>query len=150
MTNKETDLYTTADVTQEPMVNPNFQWDFGYRLGFGYIFNKRTWDVAVNWTLILMLLYQKRSNNGDLGFGMFPVWSLADDILPVDWVAKSKMDWKLHLNLLDIDFGRAFVLRKVFFLRPFAGLRLAWINQDVDITYKGGIFAKWARFARVG
>lgn len=140
MTNKFTDLFTTADVTDEPVVKPHFDWDFGYRVGLGYIFESRRWDMSLQWTHFNTGSHQTRSTDGDIEFGMFPIWSLADDILPYDWVAASKSHWRLNLNLLDLDFGRLYGFGKVFFLRPFAGVRSAWINQDLDIRYRGGIF----------
>ena len=141
MTNEKTDLFTTANVTQEPVVEPHFEWDFGYRIGFGYIFADRKWDVALNWTHFNTHSTQHRSTHGDIGLGMFPIWSLSDDILPYDWVANAKMHWNLNLNLLDLDFGRSFCWGKVFFLRPFIGLRAAWIYQHINVEYGGGIFA---------
>jgi hypothetical protein len=140
MTNKKTDLFTTADVTKKPVAHPHLEGNFGYRLGLGYIFSARKWDMAVNWTHFNTQAHQKRSSRNNIEFGMFPIWSLADDILRYDWVADAKMDWKLNLNLLDLDFGYAFCFREVFFLRPFAGLRSAWIHQYLDVRYSGGIF----------
>jgi hypothetical protein len=141
MTNKQTDLFTTADVTQKDVVDPNFHWDPGYRLGFGYVFRNSCWDMALLWTHFNTDIHQHRSNHGDIGKGMFPIWSLSDDILPYDWVANAKMKWKLRLNLLDLDFGRSFAWKKTFFLRPYIGLRSTWIDQDIDVQYGGGIFA---------
>lgn len=141
LTNKETNLFTTANVTLEPDVKPNFKWDVGFRLGFGYIFPCRTWDMAINWTHFNTRLQQCRSTNGDIGLGMFPIWSLADDIIPYDWVSIAKMHWKLNINLFDLDFGRAVAWKDQFFLRPIMGLRFAAVNQNLDVRYGGGIFA---------
>ncbi|MBS0615458.1 MAG: hypothetical protein JSR58_02770 [Verrucomicrobia bacterium] len=149
MTNKKTDLFTTADVTEKPMVHPDFPWDLGFRLGFGYIFPQRDWDITANWTYFHTSFHQKRSTHGNVEFGMFPVWSLADDILPFDWVSEAKMDFDLHLNYVDIDGGRAFKWGS-FFLRPFAGIRVAWIKQEIDVAYKGGIFANGLNLPGLG
>lgn len=140
MTNRKTDLFTTADVTKEDVVEPHLKWDFGYRLGLGYLFSDRKWDMVLSWTHFDTSYQQSRSTDGDIGLGMFPIWSLSEDILPYDWVAGAKMHWKLKLNMLDIDFGRSFAFGKIFFLRPFAGLRTAWIDQEIDVKYSGGIF----------
>lgn len=140
MTNKKTDLFTTADVTKKPVVHPHLEGNFGSRLGFGYIFSERKWDMTVNWTHFNTHAHQKRTTHHDIQFGIFPIWSLADDILRYDWVADAKMHWELNLNLLDLDFGYAFCFGETFFLRPFAGLRSAWIDQDLDVRYSGGIF----------
>ncbi|MBS0649379.1 MAG: hypothetical protein JSS10_09180 [Verrucomicrobia bacterium] len=140
MTNKNTNLFTTADITKKPIIHPHLENNFGYRLGTGYIFSKRKWDVAVNWTHFNTDAHQKRSTHHDISRGMFPLWSLADDILPYDWVEEAEMHWELDLNLVDLDFGYALDWGKLFFLRPYAGLRSAWIDQDFDVSYSGGIF----------
>ncbi len=146
MTNKDTDLFTTADVTEEPVVDPHFKWDFGCRVGLGYLFSDHQWDVALHWTHFNTHTTQHRSTHGNIGLGMFPIWSLSDDILPFDFVTKAKMRWNLNLNVLDLDFGRSFSWGKVFFLRPFAGLRAAWIYQHMHVEYGGGIFANGLNF----
>lgn len=141
LTNYMTNLFTTANVTLQPNVNPHFRWDVGYRIGFGYMFADDKWDMALNLLNFNTHLQQCRSTQGNIGLGMFPIWSLADDIIPFDWVAQAKMYWKLNLNLLDLDFGRDFSWHNRWFLRPIIGLRSAWINQHLDVDYGGGIFA---------
>jgi len=141
LTNKKTDLFTTANVTWEPAIHPHFTWDVGYRIGFGYFFPSGKWDMALNLTHFGTHAQQKRSTYGNIGLGMFPIWSLAPDIIPFDWVSKAKMYWNLNLNLLDLDFGRDFSWGNRWFLRPLIGLRSTWINQGLVVRYGGGIFA---------
>lgn len=141
LTNHDTDLFTTADVTLQPDIKTDFEWDVGVRIGFGYVFPDCPWDVAINVTHFKTHLQQCRSTHGDIGLGMFPIWSLADDIIPFDWVSKAKMQWRLNLNLLDLDFGRTFSWCDQFFLRCIIGLRAAVIHQNLDVRYGGGIFA---------
>ena len=140
LTNHQTNLFTTAEVTKKSTIDAPFEWDFGYRLGLGYVFSERLWDVALSWTHFHSNLHQKRDTDGNIGLGMFPVWALADDVLDSDWIAVAKMHWDLKLNLVDFDFGRSFSWNR-FFLRPFLGLRAAWIDQDLDVNYGGGMFA---------
>lgn len=141
LTNQNTNLFTTADVTLQPDVKPCFTWDAGVRIGFGYIFPNCMWDVALNLTHFETCLQQCRSTQDNIGLGMFPIWSLADDIIPFDWVSKAKMQWKLNLNLFDLDFGRVVSCADQFFIRFIIGLRVAVIKQHLDVFYGGGIFA---------
>lgn len=150
LTNCETDLFTTTDVTLEPPLKADFAWNVGYRLGFGYLFPHHKWDVAVNWTQFNSHIKQYRTTNGDIGLGMFPIWSLADDILPFDWVATAQMRGKLKLKLIDLDFGRAFSWKEKYFLRFVMGLRGAIIDQNFVIDYGGGIFANGLNLAALG
>lgn len=140
LTNRKTNLFISNDVTLEPALSTHFKWDFGSRVGFGYIFCEDKWDVSVNWTYYTSSTRKRSSNRMEISEGMFPIWSLADDIIAYDWVANGKMHWTLNLNLLDIDFGRNFCW-KIFYFRPFAGLRSAWIDQHFNVYYGGGIFA---------
>ncbi len=141
LTNQMTNLFTTANVTLQPDVKSHLTGNVGYRIGFGYIFPSCKWDMNINLTHFNTHAQQCRTTNENIGLGMFPIWSLADDIIPFDWVSKAKMYWNLNLNLLDLDFGRDFSWDNRWFLRPFFGLRAAWINQDLDVRYGGGIFA---------
>ncbi len=140
LTNRKTDLFEVNNITLEPVLNTNFSWDVGSRIGFGYIFTDQKWDMAINWMLYTSSTKKVSDTHMEISQGMFPVWSLSDDIIPYDWVAFARMHWKLSINLLDLDFGRAFHWG-CFYLRPYAGLRSAWIDQDFDVEYGGGIFA---------
>ncbi len=70
---------------------------------------------------------------------MFPIWSVADDIIAGDYVSFGKMHWTLDLDLLDLKFARDLPWGR-FNLKPFVSLQTGWINQDFDIEYSGGIF----------
>lgn len=140
LTNRKTDLFTTANVTRQPTIHPDFEWDFGYRIGFGFLFANHCWDAALNWMHFTADAEQCKSTQGNIQFGMFPIWSLADDILPYDWVSVANMHWKLKLNVVDLDFGRN-LNACPFFMRFLIGLRFAQINQHFKVRYGGGIFA---------
>lgn len=140
-TNQPTDLFTTADVTLKPDCHLDFKWDVGFRAVLGYLFSNNRWDMTINWTHFNTHAQQCKSTQGNIGLGMFPVWSLADDILAYDWISISKIRWNLKLNVIDLDFGRLFEWCNRFFLRPTVGLRAAVIDQHIKVRYGGGIFA---------
>ncbi len=140
LTNRKTNLFRVNNVSLEPALHTQFRWDFGSRIGFGHTFDDRLWDVVLDWTFYNSDTTKKSSTRGEISEGMFPIWSLSDDIIPYDWVAFAKMHWSLNLNLIDLEFGRAFHWG-CFFLRPYAGLRTFWIDQDFNVFYGGGIFA---------
>lgn len=140
LTNRKTNLFDQNNITLQPALDTSFRWDVGARIGFGYIFPERKWDMAVNWLLYNSSTRKRSSTNMNISEGMFPVWSLSDDIIPYDWIAFAKMNWSLGVNLLDLDFGYSWRYKRLF-LRPYVGLRSAWIDQDFDVQYGGGIFA---------
>lgn len=147
LTNQMTDLFTTPNVTLQPDVKSHFKGDVGFRIGGGCVFSECGWDMTLNWTHFKTHSQQCRSTNGDIGLGMFPIWSLAHDIIPFDWVSTAQMCWKLKLNLVDLDFGRTFLWREKLFLRILIGLRAAWIHQRLNVLYGGGIFANGLNLA---
>lgn len=133
------DVFTTDDFTEAGKIFPHFEWDFGYRLAIGHFFANQKWDVSLNWTHYHAFSEQKRGDANDPFVGMFPIWSIGDDIIAGDYVTFGKMHWKLHLDLIDLKFARDFTWGR-FVLKPFASLTAGWINQDFDIQYTGGIF----------
>lgn len=141
LTNHKTDLFTVNDITLQPPLHSMFNWDLGSRIGFGYLFDtSEAWDMAFYWAYYPSNTKKKSSTRNNVSEGMFPIWSLADDIIQYDWVAFAKLHWTVDLNLLDFDFGRAYSFRW-FHIRPYTGLRSAWVAQDFVVKYGGGIFA---------
>ena len=139
-TNKESDVFTTVDFTKASVVHPHFEWDWGYRISSGYLFPSHLWDVEGSWTHFASRVSQHRSSHGSPFIGMFPIWSLADDVIPGDYVFESNLKWKITLNILDLQFGRYLKTREWFDLKPYFGVRSAWIKQHGEITYEGGMF----------
>ncbi len=45
-------------------------------------------------------------------------------------------DWRLRLNLLDGDIGREFYVSRFLTMRPFFGVRGAWVNQKYTVKYE--------------
>lgn len=140
LTNHKTNLFEFNDITLQPRLHTRFRWDVGSRIGFGYLFDNRNWDMSINWLRYLSSTQKKSDTRMNIMEGMFPVWSLAQDIIPFDWVEFAKMHWSLDVNLLDLDFGYSFCC-SCLFLRTYLGLRSAWIDQDFHVKYGGGIFA---------
>jgi len=69
MTNQETDLFTTSNVTEEPVVKPSFQWDFGASVSGGYLFPCSPFALDASWTYYHAHLKEKKSTFGDIQFG---------------------------------------------------------------------------------
>ncbi len=139
-TNKKSDVFTTDDFTEKPAIHPNFEWSLGYRVSGGYIFGSEVWDVQASWTHFSSHVSQHRSSHGSAFVGMFPIWSLADDVIAGDYVFESDLKWKISVGLLDLQFGRDFEVLKWLDLEPYFGLRSAWIKQSGTVDYEGGIF----------
>ncbi len=139
-TNKESDIFTTDDFTEAPVVHPHFEWSLGYRLNSGYLFSSYLWDVEASWTHFTSHVSQHRSAKSSAFLGMFPIWSLADDVIAGDYVFESNLRWKFCINILDLQFGRYWNALSWLDLKPFFGLRSAWIKQNGKVFYEGGMF----------
>lgn len=146
LTNKESPVLFTDDFTKKSVIHPDFDWDFGTRIGLGYFSPCYPFDAALEWTYYHTCADQHRTtNSNDLTNtlnqeGMFPIWALSDDIIAGDYVAQACLNWKLTINLIDLEFGCPYTFENCFELRPYVGLRSAWIRQHANIGYTGGIF----------
>ena len=144
LTNHKCDLFTTDDFTKSAPLHPHFDWDFGYRIGMGYLFPPHmhhALDISMEW-----MHYHTRAEQHELANetaniqGMFPIWSLSDDILRGDYVTRADLNWGLTINMLDLALNYSLHYKKRIEMKSFVGLRSGWIKQRMDIDYKGGIF----------
>jgi len=121
--------------------SPNFDWEFGFKAGFGYNSPCDGWDIGLYWTR-----YDGRASSHieaeDLDSqSILPIWSnlYAPTFGGISiFATDSKTDWKLQLNLIDIELGRESWNSRYLTLRPHVGIRLGYIDQDYDIIYSGG------------
>jgi hypothetical protein len=139
-TNKQSDVFVTDDFTKAPIERPHFEWDLGYRISTGYLFSSDRWTVEAAWTHYTSRVSQHRSSHDSAFLGMFPIWSLADGIIPGDYVFESDLKWKFTINMIDLQFQRCFKPWHWLELNPLMGLRSAWVKQGGHIVYQGGIF----------
>jgi len=102
--------------------NVDFNWEPGFRVGAGYVFDYDGWDVSFHFTD-----YETHASNSkhssSKGF-LLPIWDF--DILPL---SKIHTHWEVHYFDLDLVLGRNYFVSKYLSLRPFIGLASTWINQ---------------------
>lgn len=127
------------NLTAAEYQTPNFDWDFGFKVGLGYATTTDGWDIGVQWTW-----YQGKANDhiereSDDNATLLPLWSAyAPAAGGVLFATDIETHWKLKLNLVDIELGRNFWSSKYLALRPFVGLRVAFLEQNYQIQHKGG------------
>ncbi|NGX60021.1 MAG: hypothetical protein KR126chlam3_01183 [Chlamydiae bacterium] len=119
------------------------KWDPGFRVGIGTNFSCDGWDSLLQWT------YYKNENKDAktvTGFGPDPSAAETDPgitFLLNQWFNASFMrfnepmvfnkvsaKWQLHFNQLDWEIGRKYWLSPCFTMRPYLGLRGAWIKTE--------------------
>lgn len=111
----------------------HFDWDFGFRVGLGYNTAHDGWDLYANWT------WFQNHAHGSVHVPsterIYPVQASAGDIAS-DTATKSHAHWRLALNMIDLEMGREFFVSKWMTLRPFVGVRNAWVRQKLHIDYE--------------
>lgn len=113
--------------------NMEFDWDPGFRLGLGWNTPHDGWDLGVNWTWFQTKAKQNVNVNSDHILLSTDTYPLAQ--AGIDGYRSLSSNWRLHLNLLDLNLGREFFVSKWMTLRPFVGLRSGWIFQNMNETY---------------
>lgn len=107
---------------QSKSSDPNFKWSGGYRIAAGYELSK-TWDVAAIWTH-----YHNDRNK--------------------HCVQSSHFRWKLDYDTVDLALGYNWSLNSCFVIRPLLGVRLAQIDQKVDLFSVNGNLARFSKTQR--
>lgn len=102
---------------------PNFKYDPGFRIGFGNHCACGCWDFAVNWTNFHTKAKVNGFSFGDVTF--FPYWERVSNAIPFNAFGQYKLD----LDLIDLEFGHKFYVANCFSLRPQFGLRFARVHQ---------------------
>ena len=111
--------------------NPHFSWDFGSKIGLGYIFHRDCWDLSSSWTRF----YTKASSHEDAGdeHVIFSTWTHPQSNSPF---SQSEAHWHLALNLLDLTLSRCFAIGQKTSLCPSLSLYSAWLNRKYRMTFE--------------
>ena len=107
-------------------IRPN--WDWGFRFGFGYDVPYDQWEFQALWTHYITEKSNSASGN------LLPLWA-HPDLAAANTATHARGQWNLRLNVFDFDLGRPFWVGKHFSLKPYFGLRLAWIDQIFKVHY---------------
>ena len=129
-------------------LTPDFDWDWGFKIGLSYCSPCDGWDIGVLWTW-----YQGSANDHvereiDDNASLLPIWSAYAPLIGgVLFATDIETHWKLKLNLVDIELGRSFWTSKYLSMRPFVGIRIAYIDQTYEIEHKGGSWSATSQTA---
>jgi hypothetical protein len=108
------------------------EWGPGARVGLGGNMPYDEWDIYLNWTWFQADPHSstRQKNEGPL----LVLWS-QPDISGANLATRASAKWDLTLNVLDLEMGRSFWVGKHLAIRPFMGIRGAWIDQEFKIHY---------------
>lgn len=141
-TNKPADVLVTNNFTTNSLTEPNFEWDYGFRLALGYTICDKSWTFDTAWIHMESKAHGKAQyNSAAPDFqGIFPVWSIGPDTLAGDYVSAASLRWHLHTDIVDVNAQYNFYWGECFLVKPFFGVRLAMLRQKLDARYSGGAF----------
>ena len=120
-------------------LTPDFKWDWGFKLGLAYCSPCDGWDIGVYWTWYRGKAFSHHEAEPDDNHVLLPLWS-AFSWPPggINFATDIRTDWRLQLNLIDIELGRNFWTSQYLSIRPHVGIRVAYLEQDFDIKHLGG------------
>jgi len=98
------------------------RWSSGYRVGAWYLSGYDYIDVGFSWTH-----YQNTSKGKASGINNL-ITRIFDN---------SNGDLKLKYNIADFEIGKSYFATSKVLMRPFAGVRAGWLNQDTIVNFHG-------------
>ena len=121
----------------------DFDMGLGFRIGIGYNFNRDGWDLNGEYTHFSDGNSTKVSVSGCGSDSITPLrGALCPEIHGESgsgWVAThGKSHFDIDLNTFDIELGRNYFLSHDLSMRPFFGVRAAWIDFEQVTRYCGG------------
>ncbi len=118
---------------------PQFKWDFGFKVGLGYNTTCDGWDLGATWTWYRAKASSHIEAEPCDNHTLIAIWSAFNGRAGVNnFACDAETNWKARFNLVDLFVGREYWTSKYLSMRPYVGLRIAYIKQDYLITYKGG------------
>lgn len=124
------------DLVKGDYVDLDFGYKPGFKLGFGVIFDYDNWDLYLQYTWLRGSHQTTQSlNPNNTNVTLWPAWQSVPGFVTPQYVY-GKENWKVHLDLLDLDLGRSYSVGTQLTLHPFLGARAAWIRQDIHVDYR--------------
>lgn len=119
------------------LTTPNYNFQPGFKLGASYDTSHDGWDLAATWT---WLNGDENRNHLDskpqLGESMTGVTvTPVTGALATVPVLKASSEYEQRFNVLDLELGRNFFISHRIALRPFGGLKTAWITEDLLLHF---------------
>jgi hypothetical protein len=103
-------------------------WEPGFKIGLGGNMPYDKWDIFLEWTWFQTNTSQCEHHE------VLALWG-HQDVSKSNVAKKAEGHWKLELNIVDLELGRDCWIGRHLSLRPFFGLRGAWIDQIFKIHY---------------
>lgn len=122
---------TTAAGIDGTVVDMDFDYKPGFKIGFGGNLDWDNWDVHGEYTWF----HNRQSvSTGVPSPGqLFPFWGVPSGTN--NFYDSGKEKWRLNMDIVDLDMGRSYYVGTKLIFRTGFGARAAWIRQDIKATY---------------
>jgi hypothetical protein len=134
-------LIGRPSTTKTKILDMDFKWDPGFRVGVGYLFDCYDfWALNLDWTHIHSHAHAKsfakglESQTGEVDTIISPWVNLLFELRHGSTEASAH--WRVNYDMFDLDFGRSFFLSNRFVLNPYFGFRGGRINQNYKVRYE--------------
>lgn len=126
-----------GDSLSSEVKDMDFEFDPGVRVSAGFDFGRRNWDVFLRWTYH----YTNPSDSTGSDNPSLSVVPLAYE--PVFQVGaagqtlanRAQAKWTNQFNALDFEMGYDYFFSRMFSIRPYFGLKAAWIDMHYRAKY---------------
>lgn len=134
---------STADIEQlnhllhAHFLAPHPQWNFGFKFGLAHTLACDGLDLELQWTHYASLSPASWEASENQSF--LTLWSSFSPAQgETNYARGIDADWKVQINQIDLELGRAFWSSQFLSFRPHAGIRWASIEQDLNLSHRGG------------
>lgn len=123
---------------------PKYSMQPGFKLACDFSNFYDNWDAKFNYMWI-QSYGKKNVASQDVNSGIIPVFSVASQNSALSqatynggtasYVSMAKAISQLYLNAVDLELGKTWIQTEKLKLRPFIGLKGAWMHQSLRLTY---------------
>ncbi len=117
------------------MIGMDFNYKPGFKVGFGWNSDYDNWDLQAEYTWFHSK--QHHFSNGPAVGQIHPTWG-SSAFLGANVYGTAHEDWRLRMDLIDVDLGRWYYVGTKLIFRPNFGGRAAFIRQKVTVEYTSG------------
>lgn len=135
-TDSDTTLFGGLPISGN-IVGMDFEYDPGFKVGLGFFFGCDNWDLNVEYTRFHTSI--NASATAPTGGSIWAYWGSTDVVAGNDGAVSvsASSTWKLEMDYVDFHLRREFWVGKEVTVKPFFGLRAAWVDQTYNATFVG-------------
>ena len=114
------------------VVNMDFNYKPGFKVGMGGYFDYDGWDLHGEYTWFHGNQKESTATGGSV-VQLLPMWGNPGSNGNATYTSISEK-WRLNMDIADLDLGRWYYVGTKLTFRPNFGARAAWIRQNVTVT----------------